>query len=158
MPRITGRTNSRRDQIESSRVTAPLGAYLEYRTRTGSGGTNTIKNFSHFSAGKITTTRRTFGMPESSTIVNFGHFPETASTLQIASTSNNDIGPTGTGAYSVTVIGFDADWEPLTETEIVLNGQTPVTSTSSFLRVNRIFIDEHGSVETNDGDIYIRFN
>jgi hypothetical protein len=63
----------------------------------------------------------------------------TASTLDIVSTSTDDVNTTGTGAWSVVVYGIDAN--RISQIEVIaLNGTTPVTTANSYLGVNRIAI------------------
>ena len=70
-------------------------------------------------------------------------FPTTAATLSIASADTNDTAA-GTGARSVTVFGLDADFLDVTET-IALSGTTPVVTTNSFIRVNRVIVSTVGT-------------
>ena len=89
MPNLSGLTNSKRDHIDREKNLAVLGGNLEFRQRVGPNGIhNNLSVVAAFASGVITTTRRTFGMPTSSSR-KFGHFPPSATTLQIASTSNN---------------------------------------------------------------------
>ena len=68
-------------------------------------------------------------------------------------TSNNDK-TGGTGALTVEIQGLDSNYNELTET-VSMNGTTNVTTTSSFLRVNRMVVVTAGSLGENDGDIVI---
>jgi hypothetical protein len=80
-------------------------------------------------------------------------WPTTAGQVSVVSTSTADDGsPAGTGAHEVTIQGLDADYEEIQET-VTLNGTTPVLTTASFLRANRMFIGEVGSSDTNVGII-----
>lgn len=159
--------NKKNDILETNKNLAPLGAYLEFRTRvvarrqarnSTSFANSNLTNYSHFSAGTITTTRRTFGMPLGS-VIDIGGFPlDDGSEVfgQIASTSPLDVGVTGTGAREITIRGLDIYWEPLTISGIKLNGQTPVDiSSHGFFRGIKLFIDEAGETGENKGDIYI---
>lgn len=168
MPNIRNRnSNNKQDIIDAGRVNASLGANLDWRTKSITrvnrhAGTNfknySIRNYSHLGAGTITTTRRTFGMPIGSAI-NIGTYPDSeAQELmgQIASTSTNDVGVTGTGLREVQILGLDIYWEPLSASGVQLNGQTPVDISSlGFMRINKIWADETGSLGENEGDIYI---
>ena len=151
MPNISNlNSTSTRDTLQQQSRTATLGANLEYRSRQQV--YPQYNNFSWWASGPITTTRRTLGMPLSSA-VDIGIFPASARIIYIASTSANDTAA-GTGARTLTIVGLDANFEPLTESNITLNGQTPVTTTNQFLRVNRLFVDDSGSTNANEGDIY----
>ena len=64
-------------------------------------------------------------------IVNWGsniHYPTTASTLSVLSSSNSDTGAT------VQIYGLDANWNMIEEFIVLQNNS--VTTTNSFLRVN----------------------
>ena len=152
MPNIKNTGRNGRDEILSRSRTGPLGAGLEYRTRGNL--YPQLNNFAYWASGTITTTRRTLGMPLGSA-VNIGSFPEDVVTLQIASTSTNDT-LAGTGAQKVTVRGLDRHLEEVTISNIEMNGQTPVTiSGQLFKRILRIFVDDTGSTNSNEGDIYL---
>lgn len=77
-----------------------------------------------------------------------------AETLDVVSTSTNDTNSSGTGARSVRVYGIDANYEALTE-DVNLNGTTTVTTSGSFLGVNRAVVLTCGSGGVNAGDINI---
>jgi hypothetical protein len=76
-----------------------------------------------------------------------------ASTLDLVSDDAQD-DSTGTGARSVVVYGIDADHKSQIEV-IALNGTTPVTSSNSYLGVNRIAVYLAGSGQTNAGTISV---
>lgn len=71
-------------------------------------------------------------------------------TLNIVSGSGNDTNSSGSGARQLIVYGVDSNWEEITEI-VNLSGVTPVTTTNSFLGVNRIAIYSAGSGEVNAG-------
>lgn len=78
-----------------------------------------------------------------------------AETMNIVSTSvedDADKNPAGTGAYTLTIVGLDNDWEPVSET-ISLNGQSNVLTTNSYLRVFRMIVNTAGSTGSNVGTI-----
>jgi hypothetical protein len=76
-----------------------------------------------------------------------------AETLDIVSTSTDDDGsPAGTGANSIVVYGVDENWEEQIEI-VTLNGTTAVTTTNSWLGVNRMSIYLAGSQKKNVGTI-----
>jgi len=157
MPTITNVGKTGRDVFEREIRTAPLGGSLEYRTRRSL--FPELNNFSWFAAGTITTTRRTLGIPLES-VVNLAEFPSgsVGVTVAIASTSAADVGVTGIGARTITIQGLDQYWEPFTESNIVLNGTTPVNPVNQFFRINRMFVDESGSTTANQGDIYMSYS
>jgi hypothetical protein len=74
-----------------------------------------------------------------------------ASTLSISSSSANDV-VGGTGAWYLFLVGLDADYNLLTE-NVSLNGTTPVTTSGSFLTVNRARVVYSGSGRANAGTI-----
>jgi len=80
-------------------------------------------------------------------------FPLGTTTLGIASTSTDDTAA-GTGARSVEISGLDASYLEITET-VVLSGNTKVTTSSSFLRINKVRVVTTGTTGENQGDIYI---
>jgi hypothetical protein len=77
----------------------------------------------------------------------------TADTLDVVSSSANDTSA-GTGAQSVLISGIDANFNAITEI-VTLNGTTPVTTTNSFLGVNRAVVLASGSGGVNAGTITI---
>lgn len=78
-------------------------------------------------------------------------FPTAASTISTASSSASD-GVGGTGIRSVVIEGLDSNYDIISE-EILLNGVTPVVSTKSFLRVNRMYGTLSGSNQKAVGTI-----
>jgi hypothetical protein len=82
-------------------------------------------------------------------------FPSTAETVRVVSSSANDTSA-GSGARTIRISGLDATGAFQTET-VTLNGTTPVTTTNTYLRVNRAFVVTSGSSNTafNAGDITI---
>ena len=149
MPNIHSISNGRDTLIRESR-TGPLGVGLDYRTRLNL--YPHLSNFTIWASGTFTTTRRTLGIPLGSA-VNLGTFPATPRILSFASTSATDTSA-GTGARTITIVGLDANKEAQQESGIILTGQTPVNSTKTYSRINRIFIDDTGSGGVNEGDIY----
>jgi len=77
---------------------------------------------------------------------------ETATNLKVSSSSLDDA-VTETGARQVEVSGLDANYDEITET-IVLAGQTAVTTSNQFIRVNRMKVISAGSGGQNAGVIY----
>lgn len=78
--------------------------------------------------------------------------PATAVQLLVSSTSTNDTSA-GTGARTVMVSGLDNNYEEISEV-VTLNGQTAVTTTQSFLRINYAAVASAGSTRSAAGDIY----
>lgn len=79
-------------------------------------------------------------------------FPAAASVVTLSSSSALDTAA-GTGARVVLVSGLDAAYNPV-DCTVVLNGQTPVSSTVSFLRIFNLTVLSAGSGGYNAGDIY----
>ena len=77
--------------------------------------------------------------------------PTVASILKISSSSANDTSA-GTGARTVYIEGLDGDYEVVSET-VILNGQTEVNTTNSYLYVNSFYVVTTGSGESNAGNI-----
>lgn len=103
----------------------------------------------------VTTTPRQIGMPAGSSQDQV-FFPISASQIQVASTNINDTSA-GTGCRTCYIGGLDANWDEINET-ITLNGQTPVLTTKSFIRINIMYSITVGSSGTNLGDIYATDN
>ena len=80
-------------------------------------------------------------------------YPPSATTMTVSSSDTNDTSA-GTGARTVQILGLDGDYNEISET-ITLNGQTAVTTTNSFLRVNRALVLTAGSGGVNAGIIYV---
>lgn len=77
----------------------------------------------------------------------------TATTLIIASSSANDTNG-GTGCNSIVVYGIDSNRDEAIEV-ITLNGLTSVTTTSTWLGINRLAMFLCGSSQVNEGEIDI---
>ena len=77
-----------------------------------------------------------------------------AETMDIVSGDPADKGtPTaGTGARTITIYGVGNNYNVLQET-VIMNGTTPVTTTSAFLRINRMHVETSGTNQTNVGNI-----
>lgn len=83
-------------------------------------------------------------------------WPAAAAQLKVSSSSVEDDAtksPEGTGAYTVTLEGLDANYAEISET-VTMNGQTQVTTTASFLRLHRMYVVTAGSTLSNVGIIY----
>lgn len=82
-------------------------------------------------------------------------WPTSAAVVSVTSTDTDDDGnPTSnTGAQTLTIEGLDASFDELTET-ITLNGTSAVTTTGSFIRINRAFVATTGTYHgNNEGSI-----
>ena len=80
------------------------------------------------------------------------YHPPGATQLQVASTSDDDTGNEGDGARSIELQGLDENYNEITET-VLLDGTTPVSTTKSFLRINRGFVKTAGDNEVATGII-----
>jgi len=82
--------------------------------------------------------------------------PTSAGALSVVSSNAaDDSVAVGAGGWTVQVEGLDSDYVEISES-IILDGQTPVASTSSdWFRVNRAYITTAGTGETNTGSISI---
>lgn len=80
-------------------------------------------------------------------------YPTAATVMKVSSTSADDNG-TGTGARTVLVAGLDANYNEASET-VTLTGQTPVLTTTVFIRVFRSYVVSAGSGGTAAGTIYV---
>ena len=80
-------------------------------------------------------------------------YPTVATQMKVSSTSANDTSG-GTGARTIVVSGLNATYDEVSET-VVLNGQTAVLTTTTFIRVFRSFVVTAGTGATAAGTIYI---
>jgi len=80
-------------------------------------------------------------------------YPTAATVMKVSSTSSDDNG-TGSGARTVLVAGLDADYNEASEI-VTLTGQTPVLTTTVFIRVFRAYVVTAGVSNTAAGTIYI---
>ncbi len=80
-------------------------------------------------------------------------FPTTATLMNVSSSDVDDV-VDGTGAWNITVYGLDADWVEQQEV-IQMNGQTPVSTTNQYIRINSLQGIDAGTTEINEGIIYI---
>jgi hypothetical protein len=79
-------------------------------------------------------------------------FPSSATTTTVSSSNANDT-VAGTGARTVLIDGLNANYERVTETAS-LNGQTGVTLTNQYLRINKVTILTAGDGGTSAGSIF----
>lgn len=77
--------------------------------------------------------------------------PTVASVLKISSTSASDTSA-GTGAQTVFISGLDGDYNVMSET-VILNGQTEVNTTKSYLYVNEFYVLTVGTDGHNVGTV-----
>jgi len=78
-----------------------------------------------------------------------------AGIVKISSTDVDDTHTTGTGVRTVTIYGLSSvDSTEINET-VSLTGQTPVNSTLSYYRVNRMICNTAGTTMANEGIIYV---
>lgn len=80
-------------------------------------------------------------------------YPTVAIQMSVSSSSVDDTSA-GIGARTVSVQGLDQNYNEVAET-IVLNGQSSVLTTNTFIRVFRAFVITAGSTNTAQGTIYI---
>lgn len=80
-------------------------------------------------------------------------FASAAETLSVVSSSANDASA-GTGLRTLRITGLDANYNVLQET-VTLNGLTPVTTTSAFLRAHTVTALTAGSGGVNAGTITV---
>lgn len=79
--------------------------------------------------------------------------PTVASVLTVSSSSASDTSA-GTGARTVFIEGVDGSFNIVSET-VILNGQTAVNTTQSYLFVNSLFVLTAGSGGQNAGNINV---
>jgi hypothetical protein len=88
-------------------------------------------------------------------ITPVGNLSYPAAALQMTvSSADADDTSTGTGARTVLITGLDANYAVISET-VTMNGQTAVTTTNSFLRINSMLVTTAGTSLANEGSIYI---
>jgi len=155
MPNIFNQSQNTTDTLERKRYISPLGGGLEYRIGLRSGTYPGLVQKTIVSAGTFETIRKTVGTPIGS-VVKIATFPSISATINIASTSTNDT-LAGTGARAVLIDGLDIDYNPIQDT-VLLSGQTPVTTSKSFFRINGLLVGAVGSLGFNEGDLYVSTN
>jgi hypothetical protein len=88
-------------------------------------------------------------------ITPVGNLSYSAVALQMTvSSADADDTSAGTGARTVLITGLDANYAVISET-VTMNGQTAVTTTKSYLRINSMLVTTAGSSLANEGIIYI---
>lgn len=79
-----------------------------------------------------------------------------ASALDVSSSSTADDGdPAGTGAQTIKIEGLDSSWNAQTET-VTMDGTSTVTTSNTWIRVNRAYVVTAGSGDANAGNITIQ--
>ena len=79
-------------------------------------------------------------------------YPAVAAIVKVSSTSTLDTAA-GTGARTVTIQGLDANYDEISEV-VVMNGQTVVLTTKSYIRINFASVTTVGSTLSAQGDIF----
>ena len=88
-------------------------------------------------------------------ITPVGNLSYPAAALQMTvSSADADDTSAGTGARTVLITGLNANYAVISET-VTMNGQTAVTTTNSFLRINSMLVTTAGTSLANEGIIYI---
>lgn len=83
-------------------------------------------------------------------------FPMLPFSVEVLSSSTDDVNLTGTGAWTVVLQGLDGDCVEISET-INLNGTTAVAATNTYMRISRAYVMQSGTYRTGAlGDITIR--
>jgi len=88
-------------------------------------------------------------------ITPVGNLTYPAAALQMTvSSADADDTSAGTGARTVLITGLDENYAVISET-VTMNGQTAVTTTNSYLRINSMLVTTAGTSLANEGIIYI---
>lgn len=103
----------------------------------------------------LTTNKITLAPGLTTEILTQSDLDTTAATVQVASTSANDVNTTGTGLRTLAIIGLDAAGAAQTETVTTLNGQTAVATTATFSAVYGIRGLTAGTTGSNEGVIWV---
>lgn len=128
-----------------------LATPINFFNEIADGNIENIKAFSKF--GQNLTLNTT---PQ--VIASFGGTFEpmtSASTLDISSDDNNDGSGTNTGALTILITGIDGSRAEQTEV-ITLNGTTTVTTSLTWLGVNKVQVLTAGASQTNEGIITVQ--
>jgi hypothetical protein len=80
-------------------------------------------------------------------------YPAAALQMTVSSADADDTSA-GTGARTVLITGLDANYAVISEA-VTMNGQTAVTTTNSYLRINSMLVTTAGTSLANEGIIYI---
>lgn len=123
--------------------------FTDYNSKVGYGYVNVEETRKFGFYDSIGTTERTVWDGAGSTNANS---PATASQLQVSSSDANDTSA-GTGARTVTISGLDSNYEQQSEV-VTLAGQTPVVTSGTYVRCNRLMVETAGSGGQNADNIY----
>lgn len=86
----------------------------------------------------------------------YSFYPTSAETLEVLSSSTDDVATTGTGAWTIIVFGLDGDGVEVNEV-VILNGQGIVALTEhDYIHVYRVIVLTAGTSSTNAGNITVR--
>jgi len=80
-------------------------------------------------------------------------FLSSPSTLTVT-TTGNDNGASSTGARIITIEGLDENWNTQSA-NVTTNASVPQTTSENWLRVNRAYVAEAGTLLTNENDVII---
>lgn len=79
------------------------------------------------------------------------NWPTAAEPITLFSASPSDANG-NVGAHAVTLIGLDANYNPISEV-VVMNGTANVITSNSFLRINEAYVSNVGTFQYNVGNI-----
>lgn len=81
------------------------------------------------------------------------YHPYSAVQMKVSSSSDDDTANEGDGARTVELFGLDANYDEISEI-VTLDGTSEVTTSKSFLRINRGIVRSAGDNEVATGTIY----
>ena len=81
------------------------------------------------------------------------YHPLSATQMKVSSSSDDDTANEGNGARTVELFGLDANYDEISEV-VTLDGTSEVTTSKSFLRINRGIVRSAGDNEVATGTIY----
>lgn len=81
-------------------------------------------------------------------------YPVGATQMTVSSSSDEDTANEGNGARTVELFGLDANYDEISEI-VLLDGTSTVTTTNSYLRINRGIVRSAGDNEVATGTIYV---
>ncbi len=126
-----------------------VGTYEPFELQVARGQITMHNSFSVFGYNPDVDTSEETIWPDGGTIVH----PTTASVLKVSSTSADDTSA-GTGARTVYIEGLNGSYNVVSET-VILNGQTAVNTTNSYMYVNQLYVVTVGSGGENAGVINV---
>lgn len=80
----------------------------------------------------------------------YSYISTAAAAVVVSSDAADDA--SGTGAQKIKIEGLDANYAPQT-VEVTMDGTTNVTTTETWIAINRMYVTEAGSGEVNAGNI-----